>query len=414
MQGRADPLYALQAAAVYAQRHSVAESAHVDLSAVHRIDERLAACLDGMTVVSEDVWVLCGGDRGVLDRAELFTVTVCALQSRDDHLFDRLIALAGDNEVLLDSVTDALTWLPSNHVRHQVERLLGAEEESRRAVGIATCANRGLDPGLHDRRVVSTKSGLVRQHALRAVGQLGHLVSRDRCLAAAREEESSCSFWGAWAAVLLGDSSGALQRLATLAQTVSQHRARAFRLCLQAMSLHEAHSLLQEVAATPAASRCLIHGGGINGDPSYVPWLIGNMAAPEFARLAGESFSLITGADLDALQLWRPRPEAFESGPTDDPDDADVDMDPDEGLIWPDHKKVEAWWAANAHHFQKGQRYFMGKPVTREHCIDVLKNGYQRQRILAAHYLCLLNPGTPLFNTSAPAWRQQRLLAQMQ
>jgi hypothetical protein len=51
--------------------------------------------------------------------------------------------------------------------------------------------------------------------------------------------------------------------------------------------------------------------------------------------------------------------------------------------------------------------------ATREHCIDVLKSGYQRQRILAAHYLCRLNPGTPLFNTSAPAWRQQRLLAKM-
>jgi hypothetical protein len=63
--------------------------------------------------------------------------------------------------------------------------------------------------------------------------------------------------------------------------------------------------------------------------------------------------------------------------------------------------------------FQIGIRYFMGAPVTREHCIDVLKNGYQRQRILAAHYLCLLDPGTPLFNTSAPAWRQQRLLAKM-
>jgi len=37
----------------------------------------------------------------------------------------------------------------------------------------------------------------------------------------------------------------------------------------------------------------------------------------------------------------------------------------------------------------------------------------QRQRVLAAHYLCLLEPGTPLFNTSAPAWRQQRLLAKM-
>ena len=54
----------------------------------------------------------------------------------------------------------------------------------------------------------------------------------------------------------------------------------------------------------------------------------------------------------------------------------------------------------------------MGDPVTRARCIDVLKSGYQRQRILAANHLRLLDPGTPLFNTSAPAWRQQRLLAQ--
>jgi len=75
--------------------------------------------------------------------------------------------------------------------------------------------------------------------------------------------------------------------------------------------------------------------------------------------------------------------------------------------------RIKAWWAKNSARFQSGRRYFMGAPVTREHCIDVLKNGYQRQRILAAHYLCLLEPGTPLFNTSAPAWRQQRQLAAM-
>jgi hypothetical protein len=43
----------------------------------------------------------------------------------------------------------------------------------------------------------------------------------------------------------------------------------------------------------------------------------------------------------------------------------------------------------------------------------LLKNGFQRQRMAAAIYLCLLKPGTPLFNCAAPAWRQQRLLAQM-
>jgi len=79
----------------------------------------------------------------------------------------------------------------------------------------------------------------------------------------------------------------------------------------------------------------------------------------------------------------------------------------------PDHGGTGLDTDAQRQRFQPGVRYFMGEPPTREHCIDVLKNGYQRQRIAAAEYLCLLNPGTPLFNTAAPAWRQQRLLAKM-
>jgi len=43
----------------------------------------------------------------------------------------------------------------------------------------------------------------------------------------------------------------------------------------------------------------------------------------------------------------------------------------------------------------------------------VLRTGFQRQRTAAAEWLCLLQPGTPLFNTAAPAWRQQRGLTQM-
>ena len=171
--------------------------------------------------------------------------------------------------------------------------------------------------------------------------------------------------------------------------------------------------MLQKLASDPAQVRLLIEGSGIVGDPAYVPWLVKHMTDDKKARVAGEAFTLITGADLALLDLERKPPEEFESGPNDDPNDTNVAMEDDDGLPWPDAEKIDAWWASNGSRFQNGVRYFMGAPVTREHCIDVLKNGYQRQRILAAHYLCLLEPGTPLFNTSAPAWRQQRWLAKM-
>jgi uncharacterized protein (TIGR02270 family) len=179
------------------------------------------------------------------------------------------------------------------------------------------------------------------------------------------------------------------------------------------MSAADGHEALRRLAVDSAQLRWVIEGSGIVGDSVYVPWLIKHMTDANTARLAGEAFSLITGVDFGQSRLEGKRPEGFESGPNDDPDDPNVDTDPDDSLPWPDVTKIENWWEANRALFPKGTRYFMGAPVTREHCFDVLKNGYQRQRILAAHYLCLLEPGTPLFNTSAPARRQQRLMTAM-
>jgi uncharacterized protein (TIGR02270 family) len=225
--------------------------------------------------------------------------------------------------------------------------------------------------------------------------------------------DRSYEWWSAWTAVLLGNRDVALEAAIRMGLGPGEHRGEAFRIALQALSPREAHGALQRLASNLGQQRRLIEGSGVVGDPAYVPWLIKHMSDDQTARLAGEAFSLVTGADLVERRLDRPRPEGFESGPNDDPNDPNVDMDPDDGLPWPDPNRIQDWWAKNSHRFQPGQRYFMGAPVTRAHCIDVLKNGYQRQRILATHYLCLLEPGTPLFNTSAPAWRQQKLLAQM-
>jgi uncharacterized protein (TIGR02270 family) len=137
------------------------------------------------------------------------------------------------------------------------------------------------------------------------------------------------------------------------------------------------------------------------------------MGDDHLARVAGESFTMITGLDLSCAPFERPRPDGFESGPTDDPLDENVALDEDEGLPWYDMSQVRAWWDQNGERLSPGVRHFLGCPISKRHCVHILKNGNQRQRILAAHYLCLLNPGTVLFNTSAPAWRQQRLLNQM-
>lgn len=146
------------------------------------------------------------------------------------------------------------------------------------------------------------------------------------------------------------------------------------------------------------------------GDPLYVPWLIKLMPVDDVARVAGESFSMITGVDLAYDDLEGEWPEGFEAGPTENPEDEDVVMDPDEDLPWPEPNLIEAWWEKNKGSFRTGTRYLVGKPITAEHCLDVLKTGLQRQRRAAALELASLQPDEPSFNTSAPGFRQQQLL----
>jgi uncharacterized protein (TIGR02270 family) len=103
-------------------------------------------------------------------------------------------------------------------------------------------------------------------------------------------------------------------------------------------------------------------------------------------------------------------PEGIETGPVDDPADGDVALDEDDGLPWPDAGGVADWWTDRAQSFAAGVRHFMGAPPSWEHALRVRKEGCQRQRRAASEYLCLLRPGTMLFPTDAPAWRQQRWL----
>lgn len=405
--------HAEELATLWETRDGLASNGHVRLRDLARCDERIAAHQDACLIGKNHALRVLVEQLGAMSAGRVFAVAVAGCDMGDNEVIARCVALAEATPDARRGMTSALGWVESVRLRGIGKDLLEAPSAIRRILGLAACRLHGVSPGAALIAALKDPAGDVRAEAARTAGVLGQT---DLILALAPhvEENLACRFWAAWSAVLLGNRGVALDTLRHLAvESDAPHRTRAFRLAMQAMDATSAHATLKDLASDPAQLRGLIQGSGIAGDPSYVPWLIGHMASPETARLAGEAFTLVTGADLDALQLWRPQPEDVETGPSEDPDDTSVDLDADEGLMWPDPQKVEQWWAANAGRFQKGQRYFMGAPVTWEHCLDVLTHGYQRQRILAAHYLCLLSPGTPLFNTSAPAWRQQRLLATM-
>jgi uncharacterized protein (TIGR02270 family) len=396
-------------------RSILARAAHVRLHDLHLLDERIAAHLDGLAVAGEYGRAHCMEALETPDVGTVFAAAVRAIEDNDGVALERILAVV---EAVQDSergLLSAFAWVSPQFLRGTIRSFLSAEHPFRRRLGLAACAMHRVDAGRDLDAALAQSEPRLRGRALRAVGESGRRDLLPACLKELTDEQVDCRFWAAWAAILLGDRREALRVLLELATVGGGAiKDQALMSYLLVADIRAGHALLQTHASGAAKEmRLLVRGAGIVGDPSYVPWLIKQMDYPEITRLAGESFSVITGLDLSSLQLERSPPEGLDFNPNEQPENEDVVMNPDDGLPWPDAEKVHTWWAANADRFESGVRHFVGAPLTAINCRQVLRVGYQRQRIAAALHLSLLQPGTVLFPIAAPAWRQRRSLEQM-
>ena len=387
-------------------------SADVTLKALSRTDERLAAHLDGLSISGDFGAQLVQESLGDPSVGKLFVAMVLAIWRRDGAQIERMLSLV---EVLPDAqraFVSAFGWVAAPTLRGITLPLLSSESPLKLSLGIGACALHRVDPGEAIQAAIRQPHAGLRARALRAAGELGRADLLPDCLASLDDTDPICRLAAACAAVSLGDRGAAMAGLHQQALT-SEPRLEALAMFLFTANPADARALVQQMVARGSKLRVIIQAAAWGGDVQVVPWLLKHMESDSDARLAGEAFSFISGVDLVALDMERPAPRNVDAGPSDDPADADVAMDEDDSLPWPDVEKIRAWWRANSSRFQPGTRCFVGEPPSVAHCISVLKHGFQRQRIAAAQHLCLLTPGTPLFNVAAPAWRQQRLLAEM-
>jgi uncharacterized protein (TIGR02270 family) len=376
------------------------------------LDERLAAHIDGLRVAGEEGWRLAEAALENEGPEDYFPVAVLALEAQNDR-FDALIERTQALPEVVAGLISALGWVSAQFLGGRVKAMLEDASPLKQKLGIAACALHRKDPGTALDRCLASTVDSIRIRALRAAGELGRRDVMPILQAALADAKPEVRFWAAWSAILLGDRASGLETLADLALKPGQRQLQALQLALQANEAKAGHELLLRLGGIPNAMRLRILGSGHIGDPRYVPWLIDRMAEPAVARIAAEAFVNITGADFNLDQLESLPLEEFEEGPTEDPDDENVELPEDIALPWPNVERIQHWWQANSGRFLTGQRYFLGEPISAPPCTRILHEGFQRQRIAAALYLSLLQPGSPLFPTSAPAWRQERWLAGM-
>jgi len=417
-------------------RSVLVRAPHVKLLHLGRLDERIAAHLDGLAVAGDYGTALATAALERPGAGEVFALAVRHLEERDAEGLERLLALAAALPAARRGLLSAMGWVSAVQLQGIVRPLLASRDPWRRELGLAACRLHRADPGALLAAAVADPHPGLRAEALRTAGELGRLdriagvldaMSAASGVPSAGTDPAACTSPGsiadaetaarcraALSACLLGQPGAALETLAEIAFGNDASRDIALAMLLLAAPIDRGRALLRELgrgaSADPARQRRLIRACGLLGSPHIVPWLIELMPDDRHARLAGEAFTMISGADLAALDLERKPPAHVDAGPNDDPDDDNVAMDEDDSLPWPDAARVAAWWQARGAAMAAAPRLLLGAPPSPAQAELVLREGRQRQRAVAAQWLCLLGPGRRLFNIAAPTRRQVREL----
>lgn len=390
-------------------RDDALHAPHYDIEHLGILDNRLDAHLDGLRIAARNGLETLLSQLGPHAIGEMFACVVLAFESANGKVLSQLsehLRSAAETE---RGYLMALGWLDWEQLSPWIDRMLAAPEAMFRRLGLAACGMHRHDPGpaLLDGLCDTDPSVLAR--AARTAGELRRRELLPSIRAHCRHPEAATRFWANWAAVQMGDQP-ALEPLRQFAERPGQFQYRALCALLVWQELEPSIAWIRQLVQDPRDLRIGIQALGLLGDPVCVPWLIQQMSNLPYARVAGEAFSMITGADLALLDLELQDLPDFNAGPNDNPADPDVAMDPDENLPWPDPRPIEAWWQANGGQLQVGTRYLLGLAHSERSFQQVLICGQQRQRIAAACGLARFRPNEVLFPTSAPIWRQKRLL----
>jgi uncharacterized protein (TIGR02270 family) len=378
-----------------------------------RLDNRVEAHIDGLRVAGEEGWQLARKEMGWKESGEIFAAAVLAFESGSLARIAEVLNVGSDKPELARGVISALGWMEYEQAQPHICTLCTSPPRSHRRIGIAAAAIHRQDPGgAALRNALSSGDPLLRARAAKAVGEFGSTELVALLHTDLSSKDPGCRFWSAWSTALLTGYGNAIQILQSIAETPGPWRERALHLAMRSLNPSAALSWQRLLVRSPQNARQAVLAAGILGNPVLVPWLFEQMAVPALARIAGEAFTNITGADLAYLDLNSKPPEGFEPGPNDDPQDDNVEVDPDERLPWPHIGRITQWWTKHHREFRHGTRHLVGKSINVESAAEVLRTGRQRQRAAAALELALLTPGKPLFEVRAPGFRQLRLLRQ--
>lgn len=398
-----------EASFLWEQRDAAVTAINYSLEDLAYIDGRVEAHIDGLRIAGEHGWKLCEEGLDAEEPGTVFAASILAFESGDKERIKLVIDVGNETRRAFRATVSALGWMDNQRFKDVIGKLVSAKSRKTRRLGIAACGIRRVNPRNYLDQAIHSSDLYLKSRALRAAGELKRHDLLPLLQSNFQRDDHACRFAAARSALLVGDQS-ALKPLTAFVLSQSKYTLPAMQMVLRLVDSQTARNWLKEQSKVPEYRRQMLIGTGITGEPAYIPMLIKQMNNPDYARVAGEAFSMITGVDLRQQSLDGEQPEGFEAGPNDDIKNDNVAMDQDEDLNWPNFQRVTNWWSQNKGVFQTGTRYLAGHPISLEACTQVLKTGNQRHRHAAALEIALSNPEAAYFNIKTPGYRQKKKL----
>lgn len=395
---------------LWLQRGRAVYSSNYSLADLAALDDRLDAVIEGLKLSGEKGWRICLDALSLAGPEALFAPAVLAFASGRQEWIEEILAAGEKSAAHVRPLISALGWIESEQARPHIETLLASDNPTCHLIGIGAGAIKRMDMGARLTNYFSSPEPRVRARIFRMTGELGRKDYLRQLQGALKDSDESCRFWAAWSMSLLGDRNDSSTVLMDFAEDNGAYWEMAALTAARTLTPCSVQTVHKNMAGSKTAARLAVKLAGAYGDPVLMPWMIEQMGKPALARLAGDAFTMITGVNISSSNLEGAKPKGFQSGPTDDPDDPNVAMDPDRDLPWPNQEIIHDWWKKNGMTFDAKARYLNGRPINAGNLQQALITGNQKIRAAAALEKAIIEQGSPLFEVRASAWQQRQVL----
>jgi uncharacterized protein (TIGR02270 family) len=374
--------------------HQATRSPQFRKQHLDEMNRRLEAYLD-CYLISEYSGISIAETVKLDDWGAIFAIALTAILSHDMPGFQRAVEAMTEARHS-DELSDALCRTDLETARPYLLEIAHHPNPLARIAAIKTA-------GHHTREIseawllpmLQDPSPEVRIAALQIIGDNQLDAFRQRVTELLTHEDEAIRFYAAYAGNLIGVEE-AFKTLTPYGYRETPYLRKALGLLYPLLDHDTVLRAVNRILEGDYSIRIKTYNLAMSGLPDEIPLLIEWMNIPEYAQLAAEAFSFITGVDFIEEDLDRDPAEI--SGSIQKQLKQARKHDPwtqayEEDLPWPDPAAVATWWTTHQRRFQIGERYLAGRTLTEENLCQVAEDGTQPQRNQAQLILRLYHAG---------------------